>query len=73
MYIQVDIFGEHQPVDKHGNLLKIGDEVAFSNYGTGFIAGYEVCPIVKDNSDGVDRCFKFDLLERINNVQTNLF
>ena len=73
MYIQVDLFGEHQPVDKHGNPLKIGDEVSMSDGGTGFIVGYRVCPIVKDNSDCIDRPFQFNLLEKINNVHTNLF
>jgi hypothetical protein len=66
MYLQVDLFGEHQPVDKHGNPLKIGDEVKLNNGSTfGTIVGYEVNALVRIGETEFD--YQFDLLEKLNN------
>jgi hypothetical protein len=67
MYLQVDLFGEHQPVDKHGNPLKIGDKIKISKDDTlgATVIGCEVNLVVFDGY----RTMSFDssLLEKINN------
>jgi hypothetical protein len=69
MYIQTDIFGEHQPVDKHGNPLKIGDTVDRSTLcfkaKTGTVVGYQLSVVIDYNN----KLFAIqpNLLEKIDN------